>query len=103
MADMNKMIAMAVKTGKVLYGAKSSLNSAKSGKVRLVIVSKNAPEGFKKDIKQNCSLSNIPITIYPGTSLDLGRICGKLFRISALTIRDPGDSDILKMVVEDSV
>jgi large subunit ribosomal protein L30e len=101
--DLNKMIAMAVKTGKVLYGARSCINNVMTGKVRLVIVASNSPENLKEDLKHYCSLSNIPLTYYPKTSQELGRICGKPFKVSALTIREPGDSDILKMVVKNSV
>jgi large subunit ribosomal protein L30e len=38
------------------------------------------------------------LIVYKGTSTDLAMVCGKPFIISALTIRDPGDSDILKLV-----
>jgi hypothetical protein len=30
--------------------------------------------------------------------LDLAAVCGKPFNVSALSIREPGDSDILKLV-----
>jgi hypothetical protein len=30
--------------------------------------------------------------------MDLANVCGKLFIISALSIREPGDSEILKAV-----
>jgi len=30
-------------------------------------------------------------------SIDLGAVCGKPFMVSALAIREPGDSDILKL------
>ena len=47
-------------------------------------------------------MSSIPVVIYKGTSIDLGMICGKPFMVSALTIREPGDSDILKAVKEEA-
>ena len=34
---------------------------------------------------------------YKGTSIDLAAVCNKLFIISALTIRETGDSEILKL------
>jgi large subunit ribosomal protein L30e len=35
---------------------------------------------------------------YRGTSLDLAAVCGKPFSVSALSIREPGDSEILKLM-----
>jgi large subunit ribosomal protein L30e len=38
------------------------------------------------------------MTIYEGTSLDLGALCGKPFGVSAFVVREPGDSDIMTLV-----
>jgi large subunit ribosomal protein L30e len=43
------------------------------------------------------------VTIYKGNRIDLGAVCGKPFKISALTIREPGDSDILKLTEAENV
>jgi hypothetical protein len=32
----------------------------------------------------------------PADNVDLGTACGKLFRVSSLSITDPGDSDIIR-------
>jgi len=102
-ADLNKALAMAVKTGKVLFGVNSATRSAMTGKIRLIVASSNCPEEFLENLERYCKLSKIPFVIYPGTSLELGRVCGKPFLVSALAIRDPGDSDILEVAVKDSV
>jgi large subunit ribosomal protein L30e len=95
--DVNKAIATTVKTGKVLFGAKNTVKTAKVGKAKLVIVAANCTRPIREDIENYCRLSKIPIFIYNGTSIDLGMACGKPFMVSALTVRDPGDSDILKL------
>jgi large subunit ribosomal protein L30e len=97
MVDLNKAIMTTVKTGKVLLGANNTLKTAKVGKAKLMIVAANCPKVVRGDIEYYCRLSNIPIIIYNGTSIDLGVACGKPFMVSALTVRDPGDSDILKL------
>jgi len=33
-------------------------------------------------------------------NVDLGTACGKLYRVSMLSITDPGDSDIIKTMPE---
>jgi len=95
--DINKAIATTVRTGKVLFGANNAIKNAKVGKAKLIIVASNCPQEIRKDIEYYCGLSDVPIVIYNGTSIDLGAVCGKPFMVSALTIREPGDSDILKL------
>ena len=97
MIDINKAIATTVKTGKVLFGTNNALKNAKTGKTKLIVVAANCPREILEDIKYYCRISGVPIAIYDGTSIDLGEICGKPFMVSALTIRESGDSDILKL------
>ena len=97
MIDVNKAIATTVKTGKVLFGVNNAVRNAKTGKAKLIIVASNCPQKTRGDIEYYCKLSNIPVVIYNGTSIDLGVVCGKPFTVSALTVREPGDSDILKL------
>ena len=103
MIDINRAIATTVKTGKVLFGAENTIKTAKAGKAKLIVVAANCPQDIRKDIEYYCRLSNIPIIIYNGTSVDLGVACGKPFMVSALTIRDPGDSEILKLTEASNV
>jgi large subunit ribosomal protein L30e len=98
MIDVNKAISTAAKTGKIQLGANSALKSARTKKAKLVIVASNCLQSIREDIEYYCGLANIPVSIYKGSSLDLGAVCGKPFEVSALTIREPGDSDILKVV-----
>ena len=97
MIDVNKAIATTAKTGKIQFGVNSALKSAKTKKAKLIIVASNCPKKTKEGIEYYCKLSNIPVSIYKGTSVDLGAVCGKPFEVSALSVREPGDSNILKI------
>jgi len=97
MIDVNKAIVTVVKTGKVLFGTNNAIKIAKTGKAKLIIIASNCPQKIREDIVYYCKLSNIPVTIYKGTSIDLGSVCGKPFMVSALTVRETGDSDILRL------
>jgi large subunit ribosomal protein L30e len=97
MIDINKAIATTVKTGKAFFGTNNAIKNAKTGKAKLIIIASNCPRKNHEDIEYYCKLSNIPVIIYNGTSIDLGVVCGKPFMVSALTVREPGDSDILKL------
>jgi len=97
MTDLNRSIALAVKTGRVLYGVKNALKNAKTGKLRVVIRAANCPQKFSEDLEYYCNLSKIPLIVYSGTSKDLGMVCGKPYTVCVLAIRELGDSDILKV------
>jgi len=97
MVSLDRALSIAVKTGKVLFGANSTIKNVMTGKVRLAIVASNCPDEIRKILEKYCKLSKIPLIVYPRNNVELGRVCGKPFSISTLAIRDPGDSDILKM------
>lgn len=96
MINVDKAIATAVKTGKVSFGANSALQSAKTGKAKMIILANNCPKDVREKIENYGELSKVPIMIYKGGSMDLANVCNKFFIISALSIRETGDSEILK-------
>ena len=97
MTDIDKAIATVVKTGKVLFGANKAVESVKLNRAKLVVLASNCPRTVMGDIRFYSRFNNIPLVIYKGNSIDLGAICGKPFMVSALTVREPGDSDILEL------
>jgi len=100
MIDVDKAIATTVKTGKVLFGANKAVESVKLGRAKLIVLASNCPREVVEDVMSYSRFSNVPVVIYKGTSIDLGAVCGKPFMVSALTVREPGDSDILKLSEE---
>jgi large subunit ribosomal protein L30e len=101
--DVNKAIATVVKTGKVVLGSKRAIDATRMGKAKLVILASNCPSNVREDIGYYARLSQIPIHVYRGNSIDLGEICGKIFTVAAMAIREPGDSEILKLAEESNV
>jgi len=96
--DVDKAILTAVKTGKVSFGANSALQNAQTGKAKMIILASNCPVHIRQDVEYYSGLSVVPVVHYRGSSLDLAAVCGKPFVISALSIREPGDSEILKLI-----
>lgn len=103
MVNIDRALGVAVKTGKVLFGANSTIKNVMTGRVRLVVLASNCPDNIRKDIEKYCKISRIPLVVSSRNNIELGRVCGKPFSVSVLAIRDPGDSDILKVVSENSV
>ncbi len=97
MTDIDKAISTAVKTGRVLFGANNAIKSAKLGRAKIIIVASNCRRNLMDDIMYYSKLSDVPAIIYKASSIDLGITCGKPFMVSALTIRETGDSDILTL------
>ncbi len=95
--DVNKQIRMAVKTGKVDFGSKTTLSSTAQARAKLVILANNCGRDNRESIIYNAELSEVPVYVFQGSSLDLGALCEKPFPVSALVIREPGDSEVLKL------
>lgn len=100
MIDVAKELKVAMQTGKVAVGSKQAMKLAGMGKAKLIIVASNAPQEIKEKISNLAKVSKIPMYIYPGSSWDLGAICGKPFVVAAVSVIDEGDSEILKLVGE---
>ena len=97
--DVNKQIEIVVRTGKVSFGVKEAFDAARSAKGRLLIMASNCPEPHKQDILRYAKQSSVPVYNYQGSSIDLGGACLKPFLVAVLTVKEPGDSEILKLAV----
>ncbi|MEM2320921.1 MAG: 50S ribosomal protein L30e [Candidatus Bathyarchaeia archaeon] len=97
-SEIDKALGIAIRSGKVLFGSNVAIRSALTGRAKMIVIASNCSQDVREKIEQYCKLSNIPLLVYPSSSLDLGSACGKPFMVSALTIRDPGDSNILEFV-----
>jgi large subunit ribosomal protein L30e len=98
MIDIDKAIVTVVKTGKVSFGVNTALQNAKTGKAKMIVLAANCPKDIKEQVEYYGRISKVPIMTYKGTSMDLAAVCNKLFIISALSIRETGDSEILKVI-----
>jgi len=95
--DIERGIRVAVDTGKVILGSNKSIQAIKLGNGELVVMAANAPKNLKEDVEIYSNLSEIPVHIFDGSSVDLGSICGKPFTVSVLVVQEPGDSNILEL------
>ncbi len=96
--DVDRGIRVAVDTGNVTLGSVKSIQGLKLGKGKLVILAQNCPDDIREDVMHYSILSEIPVYDYKGTSVELGSVCGKPFTVATLTIKDPGDSNILEVM-----
>merc|ERR1712151_390758 len=96
--NINSRLQLVMKSGKYTLGYKTVLKSLRGGKSKLILISSNVPPLRKSEIEYFAMLSKTGVHHYSGTNIDLGTACGKYFRVSCLSITDPGDSDIVKQM-----
>ena len=94
--NINARLAMVMKSGKFCLGYKQTLKTLRSGKAKLVIISSNTPTLRKSEIEYYAMLAKTGVHEYHGNNIELGTACGKLYRVSMLSITDAGDSDIIR-------
>ncbi|XP_047977118.1 60S ribosomal protein L30-like [Salvia hispanica] len=92
----NNRLALVMKSGKYTLGYKTVLKTLRNSKGKLILISNNCPPLRKSEIEYYAMLAKIGVHHYNGNNVDLGTACGKYFRVSCLSIVDPGDSDIIK-------
>merc|ERR1739848_754956 len=94
--SINSRLALVMKSGKYTLGYRSTLKTLRQGKAKLVIIGTNTPQLRKSEIEYYAMLSKTGVHNYTGNNIELGTACGKYFRVSVLSITDPGDSDIIR-------
>lgn len=94
--SINSRLALVMKSGKYTLGYRSTLKTLRQGKAKLVIISSNTPQLRKSEIEYYAMLAKTGVHHYTGNNIELGTACGKYFRVSVLSITDPGDSDIIR-------
>merc|ERR1712150_306479 len=94
--SINSRLALVMKSGKYTLGYRSTLKTLRQGKAKLVIIGTNTPRLRKSEIEYYAMLSKTGVHHYTGNNIELGTACGKYFRVSVLSITDPGDSDIIR-------
>jgi len=100
---LNTKLALVIKSGKYTLGYKSTLKTLRAGKAKLVVLANNTPPIRKSEIEYYALLAkNVYVEKYSGDNNALGTACGKYFRVGMMSITDPGDSDIIRMMEQDN-
>lgn len=94
--SINTKLQLVVKSGKFTLGYKQALKQLRSGKAKLILISKNCPPLRKSEIEYYAMLSKTNVHHYDGSNVDLGTAAGKLYRVGVMSIQDAGDSDLLQ-------
>jgi large subunit ribosomal protein L30e len=77
----------AIKTGKAVIGYKESVRFIKLNIPKLIVVARNMPEKYRKEIEHNAKVSSAKLETFNGSSKELGVICGKPFPVTTVVIK----------------
>lgn len=81
-------LGLATRAGRTVSGGFCVEKSVKQGRAKLVIMSEEASENSGKKFRNICTYYKVPLYVF-GSSEDLGRSCGKEFRMT-VAIEDEG-------------
>lgn len=90
-------VRLAVESGKVEYGSRKGISASLNAKAKLFVVADNTPEETKTQVHKYAELSEVPVIDFPGSSMELGSVCGRPFPVAVLSVYDAGNSNIMEL------
>ena len=94
--SINTRLALVMKSGKYSLGYKTTMKTLRQGKSKLILISNNCPALRKSEIEYYAMLAKTGVHHFHGDNNELGTACGRYYRVSVLSVTDPGDSDIIR-------
>ena len=95
---LEKIIKDAMDDKKCTLGAKEIIGSMKNSK--LIILSQSIPKITLQKIQETATNSKVPTLNFKGSSVELGRLCGTQFRISALSLKTLSETNLKTLLKE---
>ena len=93
--DISRQLKIAVKSGKMLFGQRQTVDACARGDAKLVILAANCPQDYIDELH-----ARHPSVIMHRVNMvnrDLGVACAKPFAISTICITDSGESNLLSL------
>jgi large subunit ribosomal protein L30e len=98
MRTLEKVIKNAIADDRYKSGIKEVLQSVKGSK--LIIVSKSLDPEYRKKLEDQAKSTNVTVYEYPGTSVQLGKLCNKPYRITTIAIKS-GTADEISAILSE--
>lgn len=93
---IEKTLQNILKTGKYTFGLKESAKSLKS--VKLMIYANTLDAKIISTLESSCVAASVPTLAYDGSSMALGKICNRPFKISAMAVKSAGEADLTPLL-----
>jgi large subunit ribosomal protein L30e len=98
MKNLEKTIKEAISSNKCKIGTREVMGSIKGSK--LIVLSDSLVEMDRSKILEEAKAAQVPTLRYDGSSVQLGRLCNKAFRISAISLKIGKDNEIQELLNE---
>ncbi|XP_052599004.1 60S ribosomal protein L30-like [Peromyscus californicus insignis] len=98
--SINSTLQLVTKSGKYALRYKQTLKMIGQGKAKLVILANNCPALRKSEIEYYALLAKTAVHHYSSNNIELGTAYGKSCEVCTLAVIDPGDSDIIRSMPE---
>ena len=95
---LQKALANAIKERKRTFGTKQILSSMENSK--LVVISRSLSTDLSKKIEETAQNHNVPLIHFNDTSIELGKLCGIKFRVSAISLNTLSNTNIQSILKE---
>ncbi len=94
-AQLSKILKEAMKGGKYCVGAKEAIASMKGTKA--VICTKSIPTPIGSRLREEAKKYNAAVVEVGVSSMELARMIGRPFKVSALALRSLGDAELKQL------
>ena len=98
MKNLEKTIKEAISSNKCKIGTREVMGSIKGSK--LIVLSDSLMDMDRSKILDEAKAAQVPTLLYNGNSIQLGRLCNKTFRISAISLKIGNDKEIQELLNE---
>jgi large subunit ribosomal protein L30e len=93
-SELEREVKNLVRTGKFILGARKSLKALLLGKAKAVVVADKILPTIEADVLHYAKLGGVPVIKFPGTSYELGLVCGRQHPVSVIAVLDFGESKL---------
>jgi large subunit ribosomal protein L30e len=83
--SIDKAVKEAVGSHKFKCGQKQALQSIKGSK--LIVISRSATHSSRLELEEQAKSAGVSIQEFDGNSIQLGKLCGKPFRVSVVSFK----------------
>ena len=98
MKTLEKVIKEAVGSKKVKCGVREATASVKGSK--LLIVSRSIDSEDRSRLEEQAKNASVPVYEFEGNSVQLGKLCNRPFRITAVAIKSGTNEEIQAVLAE---
>jgi large subunit ribosomal protein L30e len=93
--DISRQLKIANTTGELLFGQRQAIDACAKGDAKCIILAANCPQKYIDDL----AAKHPEVTMHRTgmVNRDLGVASGKPFSVSAITVVNAGDSDLLTL------